>query len=167
MNNLSRVVGNLVLAGIFADFARAFLPMRFGLIALLTLLVVDFRYTRRYQIVSGKTPLPFCKALKLFFNKALDYIGYLAVVAVLSLLFDGAIEARVTRWAGMGIMFTVEAWTIIRKWLRLYHPDIDFDLLAALGEKWGIFRHIKKKDHETDQTGEDRPDLRGGENAQG
>lgn len=167
MNNLPRLVGSVVVAGFFADLAAAFVPMKWGFIALLCVLVVDFRYTRRYTVRKKGKALPFCRAMKLFVNKAVDYMGFLVVVAVLAKLFEGALDPRATRWVGLGILFAAEAWRLLRKWLQLYHPDIDFDLFAALGEKWAVFRHIKRKQDATDQTGEDRPDIRGGAGAEG
>lgn len=167
MNNLPRLVGSVVLAGFFADFAAACLPMKWGFIALLVVLVVDFRYTRRYRRKTNRNVLPFCRALRLFVNKAVDYMGFLVVVAVLSKLFEGAIDPRVTRWVGMGVLFAIEAMRLLHKWLQLYHPDIDFDLFATLGDKWAVFRHVKRKDNATDQADQNRADMRGGADAEG
>lgn len=52
----------------------------------------------------------------------------------------GGVDPRVTRGVGLGIVCAVEVAILLHKWLRLYHPDIDFDLFAALGEKWAVFR---------------------------
>lgn len=161
MNNLPKFIGSTVVAGVFADFAVVFFPMKWGFIALLCVLVVDFRYTRRYRKKTGRDPLPWCTALRIFVNKAIDYMCVLLVVAVLSVLFDGAVNPQAVRWVGMAIVFVVEVAVIIHKWLRLYHPDLDFDLFGYLGEKWVVFRHFTKK-NATDQTGKDREDIRGG-----
>ena len=103
MHNATKVVSSVAVAGFFSEVAAAFHPTRWGFFALIVLLVVDFRYTRRFKAKSTGKTLPFCTALKIFTNKVIDYMCYLVVVAVLAATFEGAVNPDATRWIGMGI----------------------------------------------------------------
>lgn len=168
MQNVVRLTGSVAIASAFAEAARAFAPLKWGFACLLVLLVVDYRYTRRHRLATGGSLLPHCTALRRFFNKLIDYMLYIVAVAVLAVVFEGVINPEVTRWVGLGVVFAIEAASLLHKWLAIYHPDIDFDIFALLGERWRVFRHIKRKDRNAvDKTGEDRPDIRGGEDTEG